>query len=218
MTQPQIKYCGNQSLEDLRCTADSCADYLGLVFADSKRRVNEQQASVWCQEVSLKKGQKVVGLFVNPSVDQIQAVLSKVSLDIIQLHGIETRKQVEEIIDVTGLPVWKAIHHDENALERMKSYEGTCAGYVIDCKISGKWGGTGETFDWKAIPTYQSEAKRQQVLCFIAGGIDSGNVGKLLSYRPDGIDLSSGIETNGRKDRQKIKILEDRVCKDVGNE
>lgn len=211
MVRTQIKYCGNQSLDDLRCTIDSCANYLGLVFANSKRRVNEREVAVWLEKAPLKTGQKLVGLFVNPAVEHVQTLLREVPLDIIQLHGRETRQQTAEIAQVTGLPVFKAIHHDQNALERMKEYEGVCAGYIIDCKVGGKCGGTGQTFDWTSIPCYQREAQRQHVPCFIAGGIDSENVEKLLGYQPDGIDLSSGIETNGCKDRRKINKLEERM-------
>lgn len=211
MGRPLLKYCGNHSLADLRHTTNSGADYLGFVFADSKRRVNEQQVAEWLKEITLKSNQKLVGLFVNPSVNDIQSILRKVPLQIIQLHGSEDRDQIAEIADVTGFPVWKAIHHDERALQRMQSYEGVCDGYIIDCKVSGKWGGTGKTFDWKAIPYYQNEAKRQQVPYFIAGGIHSENVEDLLAYSPDGIDLSSGIETDGHKDQLKMNRLEERM-------
>lgn len=211
MTQFLVKYCGNHSSEDLQCTTNSRADYLGVVFANSKRQVTDQQVSEWVKKAPLNTNQKLVGLFVNPVMKDIKSVLQTVSLDVIQLNGTETRENVEEVAAVTGVPVWKAIHHDDKAINRMKAYQGSVSGFVIDCKVTGQWGGTGKTFDWASVPDYVKEAKKQQVPCFIAGGIHSENVDELLRYQPDGIDLSSGIETNGYKDRERIKRLEKRI-------
>lgn len=212
MRQPQIKYCGNHSLQDLQCTVNSQADYIGVIFSrESKRCVSAGQVDDWLKSTPLKNRQKLVGLFVNATVKEIQAVLETAPLDIIQCHGSESAQQIEKIVAITKLPVWKAIHHDGDALERMRSYEGVAAGFIIDCKVKGQWGGTGKTFDWGSVPEYLKEAGRQGVPCFIAGGINADNVADLLSYQPDGIDVSSGIEKNGKKDGQEIRRLEERM-------
>ncbi|HET7578548.1 MAG TPA: phosphoribosylanthranilate isomerase [Bacillales bacterium] len=208
----KIKYCGNHSLQNLELTTNSLASYIGIVFAkESKRCVDPRQAAEWLEKTPLKPGQKLVGLFVNAAAEKIKSVVETVPLDIIQCHGSESPEQVKEIAAVTGLPVWKAIHHDESALDRMRSYEGIAAGYVVDCKVKGQWGGTGRSFDWTVIPDYTAEAERQEVLCLIAGGVRADNVEKLLRYEPHGIDLSSGIETNGEKDQEEIRRLEERM-------
>ncbi|HET7521918.1 MAG TPA: phosphoribosylanthranilate isomerase [Bacillales bacterium] len=212
MARLQVKYCGSHSLEDLLCTTNSRADYIGIVFAkESRRRVNPDKAEGWLEKTRLKYGQKLVGLFVNAPARDIQRIVEKLPLDVIQCHGSESVEDVREIRDLTGLPVWKALHHDEQTLEAMRSYEGTAGGYIIDCKVKGQWGGTGQSFDWSSVPGYMKEARRQGVACFIAGGIDAGNVGELLRYHPDGIDVSSGIEKNGQKSRETIRRLEERI-------
>ncbi|HEU5140034.1 MAG TPA: phosphoribosylanthranilate isomerase [Bacillales bacterium] len=208
----KVKYCGNHSLQDLHYTANSRADYLGFIFSSvSKRCVSAEQVSGWVQEVPPKNGQKLVGLFVNSSAEEINAVVNRVPLDIIQCHGLETPELVHEISAVTGLPVWKAIHHDDHALDRMKAYEGKAEGFVVDCKVKGQWGGTGKSFDWTVVPEYTAEAKRQGVPCFIAGGVRAGNVSELLRYKPEGIDISSGIERDGDKNQEEISRLEERM-------
>ncbi|HEX7063424.1 MAG TPA: phosphoribosylanthranilate isomerase [Bacillales bacterium] len=208
----QVKYCGNHSLQDLRYTVNSRADYLGFVFSSvSKRCVSPEQVAEWLEEVSPKKGQKLVGLFVNSTAEDIQVVVDQVPLDIIQCHGSETPEQVHEISVVTGLPVWKAIHHDETALARMRDYEGKAVGFVVDCKVKGQWGGTGKSFDWTVVPEYTAEARRQGVPCFIAGGVRPGNVAELLRYNPGGVDVSSGIERDGVKHEEEISRLEERM-------
>lgn len=211
---PQIKYCGNHSLHDLQVTTNSKADYLGIVFArESKRCVTAEQAAGWLNQQPLNDRQKLVGLFVNATAEEIQFVLKQVPLDFIQCHGVETPETVKKIGEETGLPVWKAIHHDENALELMKSYKGAVQGFVVDCKVKGQWGGTGKSFDWSAVPKYTDEARRQGVPCFIAGGVRAENVTALLRYQPEGIDLSSGIEINGEKDETEIRRLEERLMR-----
>lgn len=210
--RPQIKYCGNHSLEDIRSAASSHADYIGIVFAhQSKRHVDAEQVAEWLQREPVNDHQKLVGLFVNSSVEEIQSVLQDVPLDLIQCHGTESPEWVKEIREGTGLPIWKAIHHDEHALQLMRTYEGTVSGFVIDCKVKGQWGGTGKSFDWSAVPEYTEEARRQGVPCFIAGGIQADNVADLLRYGPEGIDISSGIEKNGQKDETEIRRLEERM-------
>jgi phosphoribosylanthranilate isomerase len=199
-------------LLDLRRTADSAADFLGLIFtSESKRFVSPWDAVRWLDQVALKPSQQIVGLFVNESPDTVGKIAETVPLDLIQCHGSEMPEEVERVSGLTGLPVWKVVHHDDQSLETMRSFAGIAAGYVIDCKVKGKWGGTGNSFDWHAVPEYMAEAERQGVKCLTAGGIRPENVVELLEYRPHGIDLSSGIEENGGKSERKIRCLEERM-------
>lgn len=211
MVEIKVKYCGNHSAEDLQTTASGRAQYLGIVFAESKRQVTHAQLQQWLQQVPAARDKTLVGLFVNPETAVVNKVLENVSLNIIQLHGTESPQHAQDIVQSTKLPVWKAIHHDETALTRMRQYAGIVSGFVVDCKVPQQWGGTGKAFDWTAIPDYQQEAMRQQVPCFIAGGISDTNVTELLEYQPDGIDLSSGLEINGYKNLEKMACLEKRV-------
>ncbi|GGJ60369.1 phosphoribosylanthranilate isomerase [Anoxybacillus voinovskiensis] len=209
-----LKYCGHRSLSDLQKGAKSQADYLGLIFAESKRKVDAQQVKTWLETVPLG-GKKLVGVFVNETMERISDVARIVPLSVIQCHGDESVEQVANVKAATGLPVWKAIHHEEGALARMKQYARFADGYVIDTRVRGAYGGTGVSFDWKSVPVYLEEAARQGVPCFIAGGITPENVEQLLIYQPHGIDISSGIEEHGEKSREKMSEIEKRVKRDV---
>jgi phosphoribosylanthranilate isomerase len=206
---PLLKYCGNYSFEDVQITANSRANYLGFIFAESKRSVTVHQVKQWLEQIQIP--QKIVGVFVNASLEEIESVSRQVRLDVIQCHGEETPDFILTLKAAISQQIWKVVHHSENGLEKMKQYEGLVDGYVVDSKVSGQRGGTGQTFDWSSIPSYQKEAFRQQVPIFIAGGINPQTVKELLLYQPVGIDLSSGIEENGRKSIEIKNQLEKRV-------
>lgn len=212
MKQPVIKYCGNKSFEDLAVVANSNANYVGFIFAPSKRQVDPFQVMEWLKKIEIK-GKQLVGVFVNAELSDIEAVISLVPLSVIQCHGTESVTNLMKVKEKTKLEVWKVIHHAENALESMKTYAGVADGYVIDTKVKGVWGGSGVTFDWNYIPHYQEEAQSQGVACLIAGGILPTNIERLLDYEIDGFDISSGIERNGAKDVTLISTIEEWVRK-----
>ncbi|MBB6283205.1 phosphoribosylanthranilate isomerase [Geobacillus subterraneus] len=206
----RLKYCGNRSAGDVQAALASGADYLGFIFAEGRRNVSPREVKRWLAPASLGDKQ-LVGVFVNASVDQIVSVTEQLPLHVIQCHGRETPAELAAVKETTRRTVWKAIHHGDGALEAMKQYAGVADGYVVDSRVVGAWGGTGVSFDWEAVPRYLEEAARQGVPCLIAGGITPDNVERLLAYRPDGIDISSGIETDGRKDPVKMKQIEEKV-------
>jgi phosphoribosylanthranilate isomerase len=210
MNQLQIKYCGNKSLEDLEVTSQSNADYLGFIFAESKRKVDPTQLNQWLTEVNIGSKQ-LVGVFVNESISTILSTIDRVPLSVIQCHGTETREYLIELKQKASIPVWKVIHHADMSLNEMKNLSGIVDGYVIDSKVKGMWGGSGQTFDWSFIPVYIDEAKKQNVPCFIAGGVNTENVGALLDFDVLGIDISSGIEEKGIKDKVIITKIEEQV-------
>ncbi|OIJ15844.1 N-(5'-phosphoribosyl)anthranilate isomerase [Anaerobacillus arseniciselenatis] len=206
---PLLKYCGNHSLEDIKVATNSSAHYLGFVFAESKRCVTPSEVKEWLSKVEVS--QKLVGVFVNAPIDQIQLAVENIALDVIQCHGEETVEEILALKATFKQKVWKVIHHSETAINLMKQYEGVVDGYVIDSKVKGVRGGTGVTFDWSAIPAYKREAEKQKVPCFIAGGINVSTINELLQYDPGGIDLSSGIEVSGRKSEKIKKQFEERL-------
>lgn len=206
-TKTLIKYCGCQSKDDLVMISGTKADYAGLIFAPSKRRVTPENAGRWIKEIQSPLPE-LVGVFVNAELEEIEHAMNSVPLDVIQCHGDESPEELKKIKWKTGKQVWKAIRHDEEGWKNLKEFEGIADGYVIDARVAGAYGGTGTAFDWKAVPSYLEEASQQKVPCLIAGGIDASNVSKLLTFRPHGIDVSSGIEKNGVKDLNKITELE----------
>ncbi|WP_345242878.1 phosphoribosylanthranilate isomerase [Pontibacillus salipaludis] len=204
MSQTALKFCGNRSFEDLKNSIQSGVPYVGVIFAESKRQVLPEQVSDWLEREPLSENQQIVGVFVNPSMLEIEEALHLTHLDIIQLHGTETLSEVLAIKERFKKPVWKAIHHSEDALERMGLFQGVVDGYVVDSKVKGHWGGSGVRFDWGQAPFYIEEGKRQGVPCFIAGGVTDENVSELVKLKPAGIDVSSGIESDEAKDMNKM--------------
>ncbi|MBO8155496.1 MAG: phosphoribosylanthranilate isomerase [Bacillaceae bacterium] len=202
-----VKLCGNRSMEDLKTVSETTADFVGVIFADSKRKVNPVQLQTWLSLHPLSPGQKLVGVFVQPDLTELEQILEVVPLDIIQLHGKETPSFVLNLKEIFNIPIWKAIHHQQEGLKYMRAFESLVDGYVIDSKVKGAWGGTGIKFDWEAVPDYTEEAMRQGLPCLIAGGVRPENISELLQKHPLGIDVSSGIETNEQKDKSKIQKL-----------
>jgi phosphoribosylanthranilate isomerase len=211
MRKPELKLCGNRSLEDWESVRVSGVPYVGFIFANSVRRVTDEQVKVWLNEYPPLNDTKIVGVFVNPELEELAQTVSEVPLDVLQLHGSETPAFVAKVKQMTGKTIWKVIHHSKCSLEEMKRFEGVVDGYVVDTKLPGQWGGTGKRFDWDSIPSYQAEAASQKVPLFVAGGVKLDNVQELLSYQLDGIDVSSGIETNDRKDKAKMNDLIERL-------
>ncbi|WP_238457460.1 phosphoribosylanthranilate isomerase [Alkalihalobacterium alkalinitrilicum] len=209
--QTKLKYCGNHSLQDVGIVSSSKADYIGFVFAESKRKVSTESVSNWLKHVKHKRGKKIVALFVNATIMEIEEIILSVPIDIIQCHGSETPDHVRQLHRRVEKPIWKVIHHKENAWNEMKDYAPFVEAFIIDSKVKGQWGGTGVTFDWSHIPKYIEQGKILAKPVFIAGGINPSNIEQLLKYQPEGIDISSGIEVNGLKDKAMINQIEERI-------
>ncbi len=211
MRTPELKLCGNRSLEDWKIVRGSGVSYAGFIFANSARRVTDDQVKKWLKDYPPIDNMQIVGVFVNPEIEELAQTVSEVPLDVIQLHGNETPLFGAKIKQMTGKTLWKVIHHGDDARNMMSTFSGVADGYIVDTKLPGQWGGTGKRFDWSAIPEYQMEAVKQQVPLFIAGGVTPVNVKELLRYHPDGIDVSSGIEETDRKDQTKLNRLKERL-------
>ncbi|MEB2269598.1 phosphoribosylanthranilate isomerase [Bacillus safensis] len=211
-----LKYCGAVSQEDVECIAQSHADAIGFIFAPSKRQVQPDQVKQWLIQTNCEK--KIAGVFVNEKIQKVCDITKHIPLDIVQLHGDETLDDAKEIKQQTGVVVWKVFHHDPNVtstLEKMTAFAPVVDGFLIDAKVKGMRGGSGKAFAWEAVPAYVQQAKRLEKTCIIAGGITPETVAELLGYGPEAIDLSSGIEENGKKSSAKIEALEERMLNDV---
>ncbi|WP_066174558.1 phosphoribosylanthranilate isomerase [Bacillus marinisedimentorum] len=211
MNRPLVKLCGIRSLSDLETAVPFNPDYIGFIFAESKRRVKSEDARRWLGQFSKEELPKAAGVFVNASDKEVIRTAAEIPLDVVQLHGDESAERVFRMKSETGLQVWKALRHHEAILDEMKGYEGAADGFVIDAFVRGARGGTGTSFNWDGVPDLLMEARKQKVPCFIAGGIRPDNVEKLLAFEPDGIDVSSGIETDEQKDVLKIGELMGKV-------
>lgn len=209
MKKPALKYCGIRSLQDLRLAADSQADYLGFIFADSKRKVSTADVKKWLSQV--RTGKQIVGVFVNETVGTIARIAYELQLDVIQLHGDETPKDAEALRLLTHCEIWKALHHNSTAIQDMDRYNDCVDGFLIDSSVKGARGGTGVAFAWECVPEYQKKAEQTGKRCFIAGGVNPDTIADLLKWKPGGVDLASGIEKNGQKDVNLIRLLEERM-------
>jgi phosphoribosylanthranilate isomerase len=217
----KVKICGIKEEETLKGMSGLPVDYIGFVFAKSRRQLSIQQAiklySV-SRSIPMAEGKPpfTVGVFVNPSMEQLAKVLSEVPLDVVQLHGEETPEFCQDVHNRFKVEVWRALSITEEAdstgemigADRLAAYKNMASTILLD--TAG--GGTGKAFRWDVIPSYQEAAQRYGLQLFIAGGLSPDNADLLItSHHPQGVDISSGVETDGVKDIRKITAFAERV-------
>lgn len=210
----KVKICGIKEELTLSGMAGQPVDYIGFVFAKSRRQVSPEQAGKlhgFSRTIGMADGvpPRTVGVFVNPTMEQLAETLKVVPLDVVQLHGEESQDFCREVGDKFGVEVWRALPVTEGSgPEGLAAYAGAVSTILLD--TAG--GGTGVAFGWDVIPAYQEEAAKHGLKLFIAGGLSPDNAGELISgYRPFGVDISSGVETDGVKDNAKIAAFAERV-------
>ena len=187
----KIKFCGLTRPCDIEAANEIKPDYIGFVFAPkSKRRVSYKQA------VDLKnllnKDIKAVGVFLNEDIDQVISLLNLGIIDAAQLHGDESVEYITRIQKETGKPVIKAfqIHSEQDVAYA----EETIADYIILDAGTGE----GKTFDWALVENFKKPY-------FLAGGLNPSNVTDAMrKLNPYALDVSTGIETDGLKDKNKM--------------
>ena len=193
----EIKICGIQLISEIDILNNLPIDYIGFVFAPSKRKISVAKA------VELKKHLKstirTVGVFVNEDIPVVNMIAQKLSLDIIQLHGEETKEYISKIKG----NVWKAYKIDKNFNQKNIIEAENIIGNLFD----GKKPGSGEVFHWKTIEKIESHN-----LKILAGGLEPNNVmNAIKQVRPNIIDVSSGVEKNGMKDELLLNSFIRRV-------
>ncbi len=213
MPRTKIKFCGNKSLQDYSTANETNADYLGFIFAKSKRQVLPEQVAEWVRQVSPGK-KLLVGIFVNQTKEEIIHTVQTVPLDVVQCHGDESPEYIESLKAECGVEIWKVIHHENNrSIDKLEAYMGMIDGFVVDKKSGDQYGGTGTSFNWQHIPLYSKLSERYGIPFFIAGGINEDTVESLLAYAPTGIDISSGIEEDFNKSPKIMNLIESMVMK-----
>lgn len=188
----KIKICGLTRLADIEAVNAARPDYIGFVFAASKRRIDMETARTLKQ--SLYPGIKAVGVFVNHPVAEIIALAEQGIIDIIQLHGDEDEATVRLLQAQTGLPVIRAFR-----IKGQADIKETAADYrLFDTYDPSQYGGSGAAFNWALLQGVTGDF-------FLAGGLNSSNIAAAIQQvRPYCVDISSGVETDGVKDRDKI--------------
>lgn len=168
MEKPGLKYCGIHSLEDLKVTARSKADYLGFIFAESRRSADPEDVKRWCGKTDTA-GKKLVGVFVNENICRIAEIVKDAGLDVIQLHGDETEADIKRLKSMTDCEIWKALHHGDDTVQRMASFAPYIDGYVIDSSVKGLRGGTGVSFRGTAFRCIKMQRKEKESDCLSPG-------------------------------------------------
>lgn len=192
----KIKFCGLKTLYDVYAVNEIFPDYVGFVFAqNSSRLITRSQAEKF--RAALSKKILAVGVFVNEDFHTVANLLNEGVIDIAQLHGEEPDSYIQILHGLTKKPIMKTFNEKNMALA-----DYSLADYVlID---SGK--GSGKTFDWRKI-----DLRRKY---FLAGGLNAENVTEAIKLlNPFAVDVSSGIETNGRKDFEKMRAFAEAVRK-----
>ena len=236
---PKVKMCGISKVETIPAIVDAKPDYMGLVFAPSKRQVTVDQAKTLVEElhkqyadrydtdvtqcnddtvqagtVGIKASEnvqifeentnfeniKTVGVFVNETLDNLVTIAKEANLDAVQLHGDEDEAFIQALKEKTDVEVWKAVQI-RSAADAEAWIDSSADMLLFDAYHKDERGGTGEVFDWSCLDEFERPF-------MLAGGLDSTNVARAIrTVRPYGIDISSGIETNGVKDDEKIKTF-----------
>lgn len=189
----RIKICGICDLASAKAAAEAGADLIGFHFCISERRVSPEQAKKILEDLDVHP--RIVGVFIDQPPDEVRQIADFVDLDLLQLHGSEP-----PAFDA-GRPVMKVLKVRGGAIPGAEAWPDPI---MLDSWSADQRGGTGRTWDWELARPLLA---RRQV--FIAGGLEPGNVGKVVSgFRPYGVDVSSGVEARVRvKDPEKVRAF-----------
>ena len=189
----KVKICGLSNIEAVKTAVSAGADYIGFVFAPSKRQVTLEQAAELAKFIP-SHIQKV-GVFVSPGRAELLEAVDKVGLDFVQVHG----QVVDKLFENLPCGSIQAVQVDEGG-----HVPNSQADYLLfDAPVAG----SGQTFDWGQLDTTELAQP-----FFIAGGLNEDNVARAIQYfSPFAVDVSSGVETDGQKDHEKIRRFIERV-------
>lgn len=194
----RIKICGITCGNDIRIVNKYLPDYAGFVFAESRRRVSAETAK------SLGGGLdpriKKAGVFVDMGLEQLAEIAEKAGLEVVQLHGGETRDYIDRLRmkllagGQNRTQIWKAVRvSDKSSLRELSGYRADF--YLTDTYVKGMQGGSGVRFDWSLLSDFPERNK-----IIMAGGLTPDNVNEAVTtIRPFGVDVSSGVEMDGKK-------------------
>ena len=191
----KVKICGLMEKEHVDIAVQAGADAIGFVFAPSKRRVTVTQAHDLAKDVPPNVWK--IGVFVNPTLEELMTAIQEVPLDFVQYHGDET----SEFIRSNNLPSIKAlsVRNEEDVLQA-KQYDTDY--YLFDAPGTDYQGGSGEVFDWKLMEINRIPVEK----IILAGGLNPTNIKWAIErVNPYMVDVSSGVERNGSKDKELIE-------------
>lgn len=187
----KIKICGIRRLVDIEYLNELKPDYVGFVFAKSKRQVDKAHATDLIK--NLRSDIKKVGVFVDEDPSVVIEIAKELKLQVLQFHGHEDQEYINKF---KGFEIWKALKISSlQSITEIKNYK--CDKFLLDNSTSG----SGQSFEWDLI-----QVKVDGSSIMLAGGLTSENVKQgIVQLKPYGVDVSSGVETDRFKDYKKIK-------------
>lgn len=197
----KLKLCGIRRKEDIDFINQYPPDYIGYVFAESRRRISASEAAALSSR--LNKGVRTVGVFVNSPLSNLLDTAYTAKLSVIQLHGDEDAAFIQRLRKQWSGSIWKAVRvrsaNDIHSADQLP-----VDALLLDAFSPDAYGGTGHTVPFDFVASHRPEKP-----FFLAGGLYANNVCKAIqTIHPYGIDISSGIETDGCKDLNKIKEID----------
>lgn len=222
---PSVKICGVTGLEMARDIVRVEPDCIGFVFAPSRRQVSPADVRGWLARLEEEHAKLplTVGVFGRPRWDEVEAVLSEARLDAVQLIAdhdpdlpawLKSRHDVQVwlTVPIAGAEQAEGGNRTAAAESMLRRLRHSIDAVLLDTHDPSQGGGSGRTFDWTVIPDYRSLAGELGIPLYVAGGLNPDNVGRLLEgSRIDGVDVSSGVETEGQKDIHKVTAFIERV-------
>lgn len=194
----KIKICGLTRKEDIEAVNRWQPDYIGFVFCESRRQVTVEQAGLL--KANLDSRIKAVGVFVNEPIISIVELCNTGVIEIVQLHGDESEEYVTQLKDQIDCPVIKAVRI-QSAQQVLQAEKLSSDLLLLDTYQKGQYGGSGKTFDYSMIPFLHKRF-------LLAGGLENSNIAQAIEEcNPYGVDISSGVETDGIKDEEKIRQI-----------
>lgn len=202
----KIKICGMQTARDIDITNELMPDFVGFIMGEEekfRRQIPPDKAYSFRER--LNPLVKSVGVFVNEPIDFVADMCNNDIIDLVQLHGQEDDDYILRLSNIVPTPVIKAVH--ARTSQQIQQAQGLhCTYLLLDTAYKDKAGGGGKSFNWDIIP------QRLEKPFFLAGGINAHNIQQAIqSFAPYCIDLSSSVETDGFKDREKVKEVIEKV-------
>lgn len=207
----EVKFCGLTRDIDAACAASLGAAYVGVIFADSPRRVAPAAAAA---VVAPARGRaRAVGVFGPVPAETVADVAGMAALDVVQLHGDPSPLLVERVRAVFGGEIWAVVRIERAAMPpAVSTLMRVADAVVLDAKVAGQLGGTGTAFDWNAVGrALDRRGTRARIV--LAGGLDPSNVAHAVRLvEPDVVDVSSGVEcAPGIKDHARMRAFTEAV-------
>jgi phosphoribosylanthranilate isomerase len=205
---PKIKFCGITSVDDAGAAVSAGAWAIGMILWPGSPRACSLEAAA-AIAAAIKRKAEIVGVFVNPTLDELAFAADAVGLSMVQLHGDEGPVFATEVARRTGCKVIKAARVAGRAdIQAVRAF--TTDYHLLDSRIPGRFGGSGQSFDWELV-----RAHRGRVPVILSGGLTPENVADAIAIaRPFAVDVASGVESGpGVKDHEKLRAFADAVSR-----